>query len=160
MGKGLSPLQQNILKLAAELSPKGMTTRDVLEQVWGWEPAPPGHKIPYTRTTHSYASEGKHISSTQVMMSVQIQQSLGEDVKGLGIKYIERTWDQERTMPGGETFASDLVGGKKKYESVRASTSRSIRRLIERGLLKGRYGPCRITPKGKKVWLAIQEKVE
>ncbi len=102
MGKGLSPLQKSILQLAFKVSPKrGMTKGDVLEQIWGWEPAPPRHRIP-----------------------------------------------------------SDLVGGKKKYQSVHASTSRSIRRLIERGLLKGRYGPSRITPKGKKVWLAIKEKVE
>jgi len=107
MGKGLSPLQKSILQLAFKVSPKrGMTKGDVLEQIWGWEPAPPDHR-----------------------------------------------------------FASELVGGKKKYQSVHASTSRSIRRLRERELIVwkvGRHSDAgyRITPKGKKVWLAIKEKIE
>ncbi len=130
MGKGLSPLQKSILQLAFKVSPKRkMTKGDVLEQIWGWEPAPPDHRIQFTRTTKPY---------------------------GLA----ERVWTHDKPLGYRQRFASELVGGKKKYLSVHASTSRSIRRLIERGLLKGRYGPYRITPKGKKVWLAIKEKVE
>ena len=70
-----------------------------------------------------------------------------------------------------ERFASELVGGKKKYQSIHASTSRSIRRLKERGLIEwkwGRYSKktrwphpfCgyQLTPKGKKVWQELEEK--
>ena len=131
MGKGLSSLQRSILQLAFKVSPKrAMRKADVLEEVWGWKPAPPNYRIQYTRTTQPYGLE-------------------------------ERVWHRDRPLGNRERFASELIGGKKKYQSIHASTARSIRSLVERGLLKGRYKhyqPYRITPEGKKVWLEIKEK--
>ena len=69
----------------------------------------------------------------------------------------------ERELGYRKRFASELVGGKGKYQSIHASTARSIRRLVERGLLKGSFGhyqPYRITPKGKKVWQELKAKEE
>ncbi len=87
-------------------------------------------------------------------------------------KYSSSTY--YRPLGWRERFASGLVGGKKKYQSIHASTSRSIRRLKERGLIEWRWSRFskkdffnsypvagyRITPKGKKVWLEIKEKEE
>jgi len=74
-------------------------------------------------------------------------------------KYSSSTY--YRPLGWRERFASELVGGKKKYQSIHASTSRTIHRLKERGLIEWKWGRAgyRITPKGKKVWLAIKEKV-